>query len=140
MRVPYFSTQRSPKAVTWSMVFPACSGVKGSSGSSPSRNFVTPSGTMDTLCTAGYIAARSSIVRCSSAPSFQPGQQPIWQFMTMPLWAKRRMVSMVSPARRFLSIRYRSSGFVVWTETFTGLICRAMIRSISRGERLVRVM
>ena len=122
------------------MVSAACSGVKGSSFSRPSRNLVRPTGTMLTLCTAGYIPARSSMLRCRASPSFQPGQQTIWQFITIPAAAKRRMTSMLFPARGLRSIRQRSSGSVVCTETFTGLTCRSMIRWISRLERLVRVM
>ena len=95
---------------------------------------------MDTLCTAGYIASSSRMVRVSSSPSLRPGQQTIWQFMTMPAAAKRRMTSMLSPALGLRSILQRSSGFVVCTETLMGLMCRAMMRSISRGERLVSVM
>ena len=95
---------------------------------------------MDTLWTPGYISSSSRMERRSSSPSFSPGQQTIWQFMTMPAWAKRRMISMLSPARGFWSIRQRSSGFVVCTETLMGLMCRAMIRSISLFDKFVRVI
>ena len=80
------------------------------------------------------------MVYCRASPSFQPGQQTIWQFMTMPFSAKRRMISMLSPARGFFSIRQRSAGSIVCTETFTGLTCRSMMRWISRLERFVSVM
>ena len=123
-----------------SSVSAACSFVNGVSGYSPSRNFVSPTGTIDTLCTPGYSASRSRIERISSSPSLRPGQQTIWQFIVMPDSAKRRMVFIVSPARGLRSMAQRSSGFVVWTETFIGLICSAMMRSISRFERFVSVM
>ena len=80
------------------------------------------------------------MVWSSSSPSLRPGQQTIWQFMTMPAFAKRRMTSMLSPAFGFLSILQRSSGFMVCTETLMGLTCRVMMRSTSRGERFVSVM
>ena len=80
------------------------------------------------------------MVRSSASPSFSPGQQTIWQFISIPASAKRRMTSILSPALGLPSMRQRSSGSVVWTETLMGLILRAIMRSISRFERFVSVM
>jgi hypothetical protein len=101
---------------------------------------VRPTGTTATLFTAGQSARRSSSVRVSAAPSFQPGQQTIWQFIVICACAKRRRMSSASPARGERSIFSRSAGSVVWTETFTGEMCRSTTRRISRGERFVSVM
>ena len=59
----------------------------------------------------------------------------------MVIWcrAKRRMISMLSPARRFFSISTRSDRSVVWTDTLMGEMRRAMIRSTSRWDRFVKV-
>ena len=78
--------------------------------------------------------------RRSSSPSFNPGQQTIWQFITMPPSANRRMISRLSPARGFPSMKARSSGFVVCTETLMGLMCRSRMRCTSRLERFVSVI
>lgn len=59
----------------------------------------------------------------------------------MVIWcrAKRRMISMLSPARRVFSISTRSDRSVVWTDTLMGEMRRSMMRCTSRWERLVRV-
>ena len=67
-------------------------------GVRPARNFVTPTGTTATLDTAGHRAARSSMVRASTAPSLIPGQATTWQFMVMPAPAKRSIIDRHSPA------------------------------------------
>ena len=108
-------------------------------GHSPSRNLVTPTGTMATLATPGYISDSSRRVRSRAGPSFTPGQETIWQFMVMLAAAKRRITSMLSPARLFFSISTRSWGSVVCTETLMGLICRSIMRWTSRLERFVKV-
>ena len=100
---------------------------------------VTPTGTTDTLFTDGYSSARSRSVLSRAGPSLTSGQETIWQFMVMWFRAKRSMMSMDSPARRFFSIRHRSSLSVVWTDTLMGEMRRSMIRWTSRWERLVRV-
>ena len=100
---------------------------------------VTPTGTTDTLFTEGNISARSFIVLSRAGPSLMPGQDTIWQFIMMRCSAKRRMMSMVRPARLFFSIISRSAGSVVWTEMLMGEMRRSMIRCTSRSDMLVRV-
>ena len=80
------------------------------------------------------------MVRSSAAPSFQPGQQTIWQFIVTPAAAKRFITSSSSPARRLPSMATRKSGSVAWTEMLMGEMRRSMMRWISRALRLVRVM
>ena len=100
---------------------------------------VTPTGTTETLFTAGNMAAKSFRVLSSAGPSLTPGQETIWQFMVI-LWAANRsMMSMPSPARLFFSISARRARSVVWTDMLMGEIRRSIIRCTSRGERLVRV-
>ena len=48
-------------------------------GVSPSRNFVSPTGTTATDIAAGASARRSRSVRVSASPSLTPGQHTIWQ-------------------------------------------------------------
>ena len=108
-------------------------------GYSPSRYFVTPTGTTEMLFTAGYIPAKSCNVLSRAGPSLMPGQDTIWQFMVMWFWANRSMISMLSPARRFFSISARSARSVVWTDTLMGEIRRSIIRCTSRGDRFVKV-
>ena len=69
-----------------------------------------------------------------------PGQQTIWQFMITPWEESIRILSISFPAVRFPSIRQRIPGSVAWTDTLMGLTFRDEIRSISRSDRLVRVM
>ncbi len=45
-----------------------------------------------------------------------------------------------APPRLLASIVQCSWGSVVWTETLMGLMCRSMMRSVSRSVRFVRVM
>ncbi len=58
----------------------------------------------------------------------------------MPASAKRRRMPSDSPARGERSSFSRSAGSVVCTETFTGEMCRSMMRCTSRAERFVSVI
>lgn len=47
----------------------------GGDGAQPSRNLVTPTGTMATLATPGYISDSSRSVRSRAGPSLTPGRR-----------------------------------------------------------------
>ena len=110
----------------------------GRSLESPSRNFVSPTGTMEQLLNPQ--AAMSSMVLCSCSPSLYPGHRTICPFMAMPASPSRRMTARLSPPALLPRRTLRSLGSVAWTETLMGLMRSSMIRRTSRSDRLVRVI
>ena len=75
--------------------------------------FVSPTGTTLKLWRFGRNSVRSWMVRSNSAPSLYSGTSTICPFMVMPASFSRRILLMISPAKRLCSILHRSSGFVV---------------------------
>ena len=132
--------QSSPQPSIISRAAPADSLSKGSKGYNPSLYLVRPTGTQATLCRLPFSPQSSFRVKSSAPPSFSPGQRTIWQLSCMPPSASRYRCLRLSPANLLPIILHRSSGSIVCTEIFMGLMCISSMRSTSLSSIFVRVI
>ena len=136
---PVFAKQSASKASTRSIAAFASNCVTRRRSASPQRNFVSPTGTIATFCTAGYSEYKSVSVLRSTSPSLSPGHITTCVYMLIPPSANCLSSGIMSRARGLPRSLRRIVSSVACTETYNGENFLSSMRASSLSERLVSV-